>query len=102
MWSEFGEYTPDTEPEGAQRLYVWQMAVGLQAVDGLKPSDFLLQTARRNISGDIGIDEARRLVYEYYDNRELRTEQERAENEADTCEKCLRVPILYLQGSKWW
>ncbi|MBR3944195.1 MAG: Fic family protein [Akkermansia sp.] len=83
MWSEFGEYTPDTEPEGAQRLYVWQMAVGLQAVDGLKPSDFLLQTARRNIAGDIGIDEARRLVYEYYDKRELRTAQERAENEAD-------------------
>lgn len=56
------------------------MAVGLQAVDGLKPSDFLLQTARRNIAGDIGIDEARRLVYEYYDKRELRTAQERAEN----------------------
>lgn len=67
---------PETEPEGAERLYVWQMAVGLQAVDGLKPSEFLLQTARRNIAGDIGIDEARRLVYAYYENRELPTEQE--------------------------
>ncbi len=83
MWSEFGEYTPETEPEGVERLYVWQTAVGLQAVDGLKPSEFLLQTARRNIEGDIGIDEARRLVYEYYENRELRTEQERDEHEAD-------------------
>ncbi len=83
MWSEFGEYTPETEPEGAERLYVWQTAVGLQAVDGLKPSEFLLQTARRNIAGDIGIDEARRLVYAYYENRELRTEQERDEHEAD-------------------
>lgn len=83
MWSEFGEYIPETEPEGVERLYVWQMAVGLQAVDGLKPSDFLLQTARRNIAGDIGIDEVRRLVYEYYENRELRTEQERTEHEAD-------------------
>ena len=83
MWNEFGEYTPEAEPEGVERLYVWQTAVGLQAVDGLKPSEFLLQTARRHIEGDIGIDEARRLVYEYYENRELRTEQERDEYEAD-------------------
>ena len=46
---DLNEYVRQGEPD-AQRLgYLWKTAVGLQAVDGLVPSDFLLQTAQRNI-----------------------------------------------------
>ena len=81
--TEFGGYEIAQEPDSEGRLYAWQIAIGLQAVDGLKPSDFLTQTANRNIAGDISIDEARHLIHEYYENRELRTQQEIDEHEAD-------------------
>ena len=50
MFSEFGEYDCEREPDATKRLYVWQTAIGLQAVDGLKTSDFLRNTAQRNIA----------------------------------------------------
>ena len=81
--TEFGGYEIAQEPDSEGRLYAWQIAIGLQAVDGLKTSDFLTQTANRNIAGDISIDEARHLIHEYYENRELRTRQEIDEQEAD-------------------
>jgi hypothetical protein len=38
------------------------MAIGLQEVDGLSPSTYLLETAKRHIDGDITIDEIRSLA----------------------------------------
>lgn len=82
--TEYGEYDIEKEPDTqGKRLYAWQTAIGLQAVDGLKTSDFLMQTARRNIDGDISIDEARQLIHEYYESREIRTAQENDEQVAD-------------------
>lgn len=83
MLYEFGGYTEETEPDAQGRLYAWQTAIGLQAVDGLKPSDFLVQTAQRNISGEISIDDARRLISEYYETRDLSTTEEADAHEAD-------------------
>ena len=45
------------------------MAIGLQAVDGLKVSGFLLELARRNIESEISMDEVNKLLDEYYEEK---------------------------------
>lgn len=62
----FKEYIRQTEPDKRYKGYAWQTAIGLQAVDGLKPSQYLIDTAIRNIEGDISIEEAQDLLTSYY------------------------------------
>jgi len=54
----FKEYIKDVEPSKREKSYVWQTAIGLQAVDGLEPSTYLRNTAIRNIEGEISFEEA--------------------------------------------
>ena len=63
----FKEYIKQTEPDKRERGYAWRTAIGLQAVDGLKPSKYLVDTAIKNIEGDISIDEAQELLNTYYE-----------------------------------
>lgn len=60
------EYIRQGEPEQAEKSYVWQTAIGLQAVDGLKTSDYLLQTAREHIEGSIDIETVKNRIDSYY------------------------------------
>lgn len=62
LYINFDEYIKAREPHVRERAEAWRVAIGLQAVDGLKVSDYLKETARRNIEGEITIDEARELV----------------------------------------
>ena len=62
--TDFDEYYEAAEPGRRERALGWATAIGLQQVDGLSPSDYLIRTARRNIEGEITGDEARRLVDE--------------------------------------
>ena len=55
------EYIRHGEPQEQERARAWQTAIGLQEVDGLKTSPYLLETARRHIEGDITIGEAKQL-----------------------------------------
>jgi len=55
----------------------------LQAVDGLKVSEYLKQTARRHIEGEITIDEARELVKQYYVSKTQHDEDDEDMEEAD-------------------
>ena len=64
LYLDFDEYIRQGEPEKKDRAEAWRVAIGLQAVDGLKTSEYLQKTARRNIEGEITIDEARELVKE--------------------------------------
>ena len=66
QYINFDEYIRQGEPQKKERAEAWRVAIGLQAVDGLKTSEYLQDTARRNIEGEITIDEARELVKEYY------------------------------------
>ena len=59
QYINFDEYIRQGEPEKRKRAEAWRVAIGLQAVDGLKTSEYLQDTARRNIEGEISIDEAR-------------------------------------------
>ena len=49
---DFNQYIRQGEPAQKDRAEAWRVAIGLQAVDGLKTSEYLQQTARRNIEGD--------------------------------------------------
>ena len=69
MKDEFGQYYEAKEPGRRERAYAWATAIGLQDVDGLKPSKYLIETAKRNIEGEITAAEARRLVDEYYETK---------------------------------
>ena len=78
----FKEYIKQGEPEKREKGYVWNTAIGLQAVDGLKPSEYLIYTAVRNIEGDISMDEAQALLNSYY-NENPQTDEAGRTEEAD-------------------
>lgn len=78
----FKEYIRESEPEKQEKTYAWHTAIGLQAVDGLKPSGYLIDTAIRNIEGEISIDEAQELLNSYYEENPKTDENDRTE-EAD-------------------
>ena len=80
---DFEEYTRVSEPHKRERAYAWRTAIGLQAVDGLQVSDYLKQTARRNIEGEITIDEARELIKSYYQSKTSREPDDEERQEAD-------------------
>ncbi|MCO5278286.1 MAG: antitoxin VbhA family protein [Saprospiraceae bacterium] len=58
----FDEYLRQGEPNKAEKAKVWKTAIGLQQVDGLKPSEYLIETAKQNIDGDITIDEVKKRI----------------------------------------
>lgn len=78
----FKEYIKQTEPNKRDKGYAWQTAIGLQAVDGLRPSEYLIATAINNIEGRIDIDEAQQLLDQYYRENPAAQENDRTE-EAD-------------------
>ena len=78
----FKEYIKETEPEKRDKGYAWHTAIGLQAIDGLRPSKYLIDTAIKNIEGDISIDEAGKLLNSYYKENPKSDETDRTE-EAD-------------------
>lgn len=80
---ELEEYIKQGEPERAEKSEAWQTAIGLQAVDGLNTSDYLLDTAKEHIEGKITIDEAQKRIHSYYEQRSVRTETENETKEAD-------------------
>ena len=80
---DFEEYIRQVEPSAQQSAADWQTAIGLQQVDGLKPSQYLLDVAQRNIEGDISIDEVRRLLDSYYRSKTQRTPKDDDEAECD-------------------
>lgn len=67
----FDEYYDEAvEPGKRERAFAWATAIGLQDVDGLKPSKYLLKMAKRHIEGEISQEDACRLVDEYYETKE--------------------------------
>ncbi len=78
--SEFDEYIVHGEPGQKEKADAWQTAIGLQDVDGLKVSPYLLDTARQHIEGGISIDEARDRIKVYY---ETKSNHDEADEEGD-------------------
>ncbi len=70
----FEEYIKNLPLSRKELGQAWSAAIGLQDVDGLKPSEYLYSTAQRNIDGEITIDEAGELINSYYESKQGRTE----------------------------
>lgn len=73
---DFETYVLSCEPQEKEKGKIWQAAIGLQQVDGLTPSEYLYQTAKRNISGKISIKDARALIDSYYEGKQDRDRKE--------------------------
>ncbi|MBE6395612.1 MAG: cell filamentation protein Fic [Lentisphaerae bacterium] len=74
MSDELSEYLRAKEPGKAELAGLWRAAIGLQKVDGLTPSAYLVETARRNIEGEITIAEAGKIIWDYYKSKTVRAE----------------------------
>lgn len=80
---DFDEYIRQGEPDKKEKAYIWQTAIGLQAVDGLSTSDYLKETAKRNIEGEITVDEVGKLIRSYYQSKTQREPDDDEKEEAD-------------------
>ena len=79
----FGEYIRNLPPTRKELGQAWSTAIGLQDVDGLKPSEYLYETARKSIDGEISVDEAGDLINSYYESKDGRLAAETRTEEAD-------------------
>lgn len=70
------EYIRQSEPDRRERGEAWRVAIGLQQVDGLTPSGYLVDTAKQHIDGEITIGEAKALIDSYYQSASIRHEVE--------------------------
>lgn len=73
-------YLKEKEPTKYYKSYAWKTAIGLQMVDGLETSEYLIKMAHKNINGEINFDEVHKLLDSYY--KENSNQSERVE-EAD-------------------
>lgn len=71
---DLSEYLRAKDPGKAELAGIWRAAIGLQKVDGLTPSAYLVETARRNIEGEITVAEAGNIIGEYYKSKKIRAE----------------------------
>lgn len=79
----FKEYLRESEPDKVYKGYAWSTAIGLQAVDGLKPSKYLIEIAIQNIEGKITMKEAQNLIDSYYEERPMHLMEGERTEEAD-------------------
>lgn len=80
---DFENYVRNAPPSKREKSSAWSAAIGLQQVDGLTPSKYLFETARRNIEGDITIDDAQELINSYYESKVSRANDSDDTEEAD-------------------
>lgn len=80
---ELSEYIKQGEPSRVEKTLNWETAIGLQEVDGLKPSKYLIKTAKEHIEGNIDIEEVKTRIDEYYEVQGGRKNFEKENEEAD-------------------
>lgn len=93
---QLNEYIRQGEPDQVDKSIAWKTAIGLQDVDGLKTSDYLIETAKEHIEGKISISDADRRIQSYYEERKDRNESDEDTKEADI----VSVRITKLLGEK--
>ncbi len=81
--SELSEYIKQGEPNQVEKAKIWEVAIGLQDVDGLKTSEYLIKTAKEHIEGTIDIEKVKTRIDEYYEVQGSRKSFEKENEEAD-------------------
>lgn len=77
------EYAEDIKPSGYVKQLQWNVAIGLQKVDNLKPSKFLKKLIKENVEGNLTIEEVEKELKEYYTKKENEDEINHNELECD-------------------
>ena len=67
----FEEYRNHPDKDVRDRANNWGVAIGLQNVDGLNVSEFLIQLARQQIEGKITMEEVTQRLNEHYGHNKL-------------------------------
>ncbi len=95
---ELSEYIKEGEPNKVEKTKTWETAIGLQDVDGLKPSKYLIDTAKEHIEGKINIDEVEKRIDKYYkvlDNRK----KDETENSEEADKVAVRIAEILSDNS---
>ena len=92
-YQEFEQYLTSGEPGVEERARNWSMAIGLQDVDQLKPSEFLLEQAKANIEGSLSSEEVGKRLEAYYSQRSIR-EQAEADGTFEADQVANRINLL--------
>ena len=87
---DFDEYLRQGEPAQREAAYAWSTAIGLQAVDGLTTSEYLNDLARRNIEGELTMDQVDKLLDSYYESKAAREAHDDDKNEADKASRNIK------------
>ena len=67
----FEEYKDHPDKAVRERASNWVAAIGLQNVDGLSVSEFLIKLARQQIEGEVTMEEVTQRLNEHYRHRKL-------------------------------
>ena len=76
------ERVEETKDTYTKQLY-WNMAIGLQQVDSLVPSKYLIELANDNINGKISSYEIEELLNKYYEKQNMADKKVIDEHECD-------------------
>ena len=91
--SEFSGYFKAKEPGRRERADAWATAIGLQKVDGLSVSRYLVETAKEHIEGRITQAQARRRIRDYYSAKDERHRPDPELQEPDTVSERIAAVI---------
>ena len=80
---ELSFYIREGDPSEVEKTKIWETAIGLQEVDGLKTSKYLVETAKEHIAGDISLKEVEKRINKYYEAQDKRVTEEENSEEAD-------------------
>ena len=95
---ELSEYIKQGEPSRVEKTKAWETAIGLQEVDGLKPSEYLVETAKEHIEGKININEVENRINHYYKVLENRNSEEK-ENSEEADKVAVRITEILSDNS---
>ena len=68
--SSINDYNEINDPKGYFKQLEWDMAIGLQEVDNLKPSKYLEELIEKSILGELTIEEVEKELKDYYIEKE--------------------------------
>lgn len=81
--SSVNEYEEEYKSSSYIKQLQWDMAIGLQEVDNLKPSKYLEKLLEKNVEGNLTIEEVEKELREYYIEKENKNEIDHDELECD-------------------
>ena len=72
--SSVNEYEEKYKSSYYVKQLQWDMAIGLQEVDNLKPSKYLEKLLEEEVEGNLTIEEVEKKLKEYYSEKENKNE----------------------------